>query len=186
MSKLYRHHIIPKHAGGSDDLTNIKMVTLEQHAEEHKLLWEKYGRQEDFIAWRCLSGQISKEDLINEVRSMNGKRQGKINADSGFMKKIQAMHDHKLSGKKAAEVCREKKANAFFNEDIRREICRMGGAAQGKKNAESGHLKRIGLLPRKYHAKHWYTNGEDNLLIKEGKEIPKGYKKGRICQRKKN
>jgi len=186
MSKLYKHHIIPRHAGGSDDSTNIKMVTLEQHAEEHRLLWEKYGRQEDFIAWRCLSGQISKEDLINEIRSMNGKKQGKINAESGFMKKIQQMYDHKLSGKKGAEISRQKKTNAFFNEDLRREICRMGGATQGKNNAESGHLKRISLLPRKYHAKHWYTNGEDNLLIKEGKEIPKGYKKGRICQRKKN
>lgn len=186
MHKLYRHHIIPKHAGGSDDPLNIKLVTLEEHAEEHRLLWEKYGMQEDFIAWRCLSGQISKEELINEIRSMNGKRQGKINVDSGFMKKIQSMSDSKLAGQIAAKVCRENKLNCFFNEELRREVCRKGGAVQGKNNTESGHLKRISLLPRKYHPKHWYTNGVDNVLIKEGKEIPEGYKKGRTCQARMN
>lgn len=186
MAKLYKHHIIPRHAGGSDDPLNIKLVTLEQHAEEHRILWEKYGMQEDFIAWKCLSGQISKEELINEIRSMNGKRQGKINADSGFMKKIQSMYDHKLSGQAGAAVSRERKTNSFFNPDLRRESCKKGGSVQGKNNIKSGHLKRISLLPRKYHPKHWYTNGVDNLLIKEGKEIPEGYKKGRLCQRKNN
>jgi hypothetical protein len=186
MAKLYKHHIVPRHAGGTDDHSNIKLVTLEQHAEEHRILWEKYGIQEDFIAWRCLSGQISKEDAINEVRSLNGKRQGRVNADSGFMKKIQSMYDHKLSGQAAAKLCREKKINCFFNEELRRSVCKKGGAVQGKNNAESGHLKRIALLPRKYHPKHWYTNGVNNLLIKEGKQIPEGYQKGRICRTKNN
>ncbi len=63
MNKLYKHHIVPKHAGGSDDSSNIKLVTLEQHAEEHRLLWEEHGKQEDYLAWKCLSGQISVEQF---------------------------------------------------------------------------------------------------------------------------
>ena len=186
MCKLYKHHIVPKHSGGSDDLSNIKIVTLEQHAEEHRLLWEKYQLYEDFIAWKCLSGQIPKEEIARELNIMNGKRQGKKNAESGFMKKIQKMNDHVISGKLGSEISKQKKTNAFYNEKLRKESSRKGGVAQGKINAESGHLKRIGLLPRKYHPKHWYTNGIDNILIKEGKEVPNGYKKGRTCPPKKN
>jgi hypothetical protein len=186
MSKLYKHHVIPKHAGGSDDPSNIKLVTLEQHAEEHRLLWEKYNRKQDYIAWKCLSGQMSKEDLINEIRSMNGFNQGKVNAQSGFMKYIQTLSDTSAAGKISAEVCREKKVNSFFNDDLRKIACSNGGRVQGLVNAQSGHLKRISLLPRKYTPKHWYNNGITNIMVKEGQNVPDGYKKGRLWQTKKN
>lgn len=56
------HHIVPKHAGGNDDSSNLMRVTIEQHAEEHRKLFEKFGREEDRIAWLALSGQIGKEE----------------------------------------------------------------------------------------------------------------------------
>lgn len=43
--------------GGTEDPSNLVSVTIEEHANLHKELWEKYGKKEDFIAWKCLSGK---------------------------------------------------------------------------------------------------------------------------------
>ena len=62
----HKHHIIPKHMGGTNDPSNLVEVTVEQHALLHKQLWEDLGHQEDYIAWRCLSGQITHQEAIRE------------------------------------------------------------------------------------------------------------------------
>lgn len=49
--------------GGSDDPSNLIELTVEEHAEAHRLLWEKHGRWQDEIAWKALSGQISKSEI---------------------------------------------------------------------------------------------------------------------------
>ena len=55
----HKHHIVPRHMGGSDDSSNLIKLTIEEHAEAHKQLFETHGLQEDYIAWKALSGQIS-------------------------------------------------------------------------------------------------------------------------------
>lgn len=77
MTIYHNHHIIPRHMGGSDDINNLKKVTVGQHAEEHRLLWEKHNLKEDYIAWKALSGQItSAEARIMAVKSANtGRKQ---------------------------------------------------------------------------------------------------------------
>ena len=70
---LHWHHIIPKHAGGTDDSSNMKQITIEDHAEEHKILYEKYGKLEDSLAYRGLLGLISKKDILKELCSRRGK-----------------------------------------------------------------------------------------------------------------
>lgn len=68
------HHIIPKHMNGTDDPENLVELTVEEHAEAHKLLWEKYGRWEDKLAWQGLAGLIGKEELIKQMLSESGKK----------------------------------------------------------------------------------------------------------------
>jgi len=41
MTIYHRHHIIPKHMGGSDNEENIELLTIQQHAEAHKKLCKK-------------------------------------------------------------------------------------------------------------------------------------------------
>lgn len=68
---LHAHHIIPRHAGGTDDPSNIIFLTVEQHAEAHRLLFEQYGRWQDKLAWQMLSGMLGNEDAIR-IAQQNG------------------------------------------------------------------------------------------------------------------
>lgn len=74
----HKHHIIPKHVGGSDDPSNLIELTIEEHAEAHRVLWETYGRPEDKLAWKALSGMLSKQEIISEVCKIGGSKGGKI------------------------------------------------------------------------------------------------------------
>jgi hypothetical protein len=77
MKRIYHmHHIVPKHMGGTDDPSNLKKVTIRQHALEHKKLYEKYGKWEDNVAWLSLSKQIScamatkiAQSLANKIKT---------------------------------------------------------------------------------------------------------------------
>src|ERR1035441_2574757 len=55
------HHKIPKHMGGSDDPSNLVELSIAEHAEAHRILYEQYGLKQDEIAWKMLSGQISSD-----------------------------------------------------------------------------------------------------------------------------
>lgn len=81
----HKHHIIPKHMGGTDEPSNLIELTVEEHANAHKLLWEENGRWQDFVAWKALSGQISTDDLrkelarlANQGRSLSEEHKNKI------------------------------------------------------------------------------------------------------------
>lgn len=56
------HHIIPKHAGGTDDPSNLVRLTVAEHADAHRLLWEQHGRPEDKLAWLLLSGKTNEAE----------------------------------------------------------------------------------------------------------------------------
>lgn len=75
MSIYHKHHIIPKHMGGSDDPSNLVQVTVEQHANLHKQLWEDLGDIRDYYAWLGLSKR--EEEKIRLRCSLGGKIGGK-------------------------------------------------------------------------------------------------------------
>ena len=69
----HKHHIIPRHAGGSNDPSNLIELTVEEHALAHKKLFFIYGRWQDEIAWLTLSGQIGKEEATRRAISATHK-----------------------------------------------------------------------------------------------------------------
>lgn len=72
----HTHHILPIHAGGLNDPSNLVKLTIQEHAEAHKKLWEEHGCWQDEIAWKALSGQVDKEEIISKVLSEAGKKGG--------------------------------------------------------------------------------------------------------------
>lgn len=160
--------------GGSDDPENLILLSLEEHATAHKLLFEEHNKHEDYVAWKCLAGSMCKEEIIIELIRLGGIKQGNINAKSGHMKRIQPLGSS-TGGKNSSKVCREKEVNAFFDPVLRRNIAKLGGEVQGKVNAMNGHLKRISQLPNvRNTGKIWITNGIENKMVKNESEIPNG------------
>jgi hypothetical protein len=50
--------------GGTDDPSNIVELTVEEHADAHRKLYEQYGKLEDYYAWQGLSGNITKREIF--------------------------------------------------------------------------------------------------------------------------
>lgn len=64
--------------GGSDDPSNLIELSVEEHAEAHRVLYENYKKWEDYIAWKTLSGQISMSEAKLLVQQ-EGRRKGGLN-----------------------------------------------------------------------------------------------------------
>ena len=67
------HHIVPKHMGGTDDKSNLVKLTLEEHAEAHRKLYEEHGRWQDRLAWKGLSSQITQAEAHSVASSLSNK-----------------------------------------------------------------------------------------------------------------
>jgi len=74
MKRIYHiHHIVPKHMGGTDDKNNLQKLTIKQHADAHKKLYEQYGHWQDKVAYETLSGQHDRKESIRKVRIASNK-----------------------------------------------------------------------------------------------------------------
>jgi hypothetical protein len=66
--RKHKHHLIPRHMGGTDDEDNLTPpISIPLHAEFHRVLYEDFGRKEDLIAWKALSGRITSEEARLEA-----------------------------------------------------------------------------------------------------------------------
>ena len=65
----HKHHIVPRHVGGTNDPSNLIELSIIDHAEAHKLLYEQHGRWQDYVAWQGLAMMVDKEELIRLIQS---------------------------------------------------------------------------------------------------------------------
>jgi hypothetical protein len=70
METYHLHHIIPRHAGGTDDPSNLVRVTREQHAEIHRQRWLALGDYYDCCAANVLSGNWTVEQARKEAAKL--------------------------------------------------------------------------------------------------------------------
>ena len=107
----HKHHIIPRHAGGGDEPTNIVELTIPEHAEAHKKIYEEHGRWQDEVAWRALSKQISCAEAIKEAQikgNLGSKRRVGYITPEETKRKISESN----RGKKATDETRRKMSEA--------------------------------------------------------------------------
>lgn len=149
------HHIIPRHAGGTDEPSNLIRLTIPEHAEAHRLLYEQFGRDEDRLAWMALSGMIGKEQIIREAMLIGAKKGGVIGGRrrglAGKGKKKPAGFGAKLSARNTGEgnprhghitTDQEKLVRSI---SVKQHIESVGGADtwQGTLNLKNSTIKKI-------------------------------------------
>jgi hypothetical protein len=154
----HKHHIIPKYKGGTDDPFNLVEVTVTQHAMFHYCNWRLWGEKYDWLAWRGLTGEIGKEEIILQAR-LEGSRRGLQKAHTMGSTPARKKHAQKIQplAMQAALTpeSRAKRINSF----------KAIGHQRGQSNSQYGTM--------------WVTNGETNKKIKKNEPIPEGYSPGR-------
>jgi len=84
----HKHHKIIFKNGQRIRTNELITYTIEEHAAEHKRLWEKGKHWKDYVAWQGLSGQIKSKDVIMEVYKQNGKANQKYTQTKEAIRKM--------------------------------------------------------------------------------------------------
>ncbi len=61
----HKHHIIPKHMGGSDDPSNLIELSVEEHSQAHLKLYEQYGKKKICVLTTCYLERAKIQSLRN-------------------------------------------------------------------------------------------------------------------------
>lgn len=96
----HNHHIIPVHSGGTNQPGNMIELTIPEHAEAHRTLWENNGDIRDYIAWKALLGQLSSVEMMLFRNQLAHEKKLK----NGFYKKLGKLNSKRLKGVSRAEV----------------------------------------------------------------------------------
>lgn len=78
MTIYHNHHFVPRHAGGSEDPSNIMRVSVAEHAALHYERWVVTGDELDRVAWKFLAGQIRMSEAKKLAKLEGCRRGGKI------------------------------------------------------------------------------------------------------------
>jgi hypothetical protein len=76
---MHKHHKIIFKDGKRIRTNTLMELTVEEHALEHKRLYEEGGSWKDKVAWKALSGQMKGYEIQQEVRRLG--RLGKKSSD---------------------------------------------------------------------------------------------------------
>lgn len=134
MTIYHKHHIIPRHMGGTDEPSNLIKLTIEEHAVAHKTLWEEHGLWQDKIAWQMLSGQISGAEAAQEVRRLANL--GKKKSEETKKKISISKSNPSMITRKKMSVAKKGNKHRLGKEhtDETKEKCRIAAINQEKRN----------------------------------------------------
>jgi hypothetical protein len=111
------HHIVPKHLGGSDDLDNLILLSLLDHAIAHFVRYKIEKNPKDAWAYNRLIRTFNESSLIISTPPTNlGKRWSKeINAKKGRFGNQNAMSRPEIKKKHYQAVLKTAKTGAYSN-----------------------------------------------------------------------
>jgi len=132
------HHIIPryrcKELGINPNFPeNLIELSVEEHAESHRILWEGGGRQEDLVAWKGLTEQIGKEEIF-----LGTSRIGGLNNRG---KKKSKEHRRKLASALRGRTYEE--MNLEYSQERKKKISEAMKGNRSSKNHSSPEYKKV-------------------------------------------
>lgn len=176
----HKHHIIPKHMGGTNEINNLIELTIKEHAEAHRKLYEDHGRIQDKVAWLGLSGIIPYAEIIHTLQSegMRGDKNpmyGKPAANRGI--KRPGIGGRKKGTKWSAEerLSKEHMRTTQQHKDV---MAAVYADPNRNANISKNSKGKIGAATGKV----WYNNLIEEKYFIIGQE-PDGYIRGRLSKK---
>lgn len=174
----HKHHIIPKHMGGPDDPSNLVELTVEEHAEAHRKLYEEHGHLQDKLAWLGLLKLIDTAEIVRTLQSegMKGSKNpmyGKPAPNRGV--KRPGVGGRKKGTKWSADE-RAKKMSILADPEHQEKMKKVYSDPERNKKISEKTKGKVGVG----RGKKWYNNGIDENLYAEP---PAGWTLGRITKR---
>jgi|688.fasta_scaffold00037_201 hypothetical protein len=145
------HHIIPRYMGGTNDPSNLIELSVEEHAEAHKKLWEENGNWQDLIAWKSLSGQISGDDLRREITRLTWLGRNHSPESIEKIKKARSKQITTEETRKKMSLARKgKKLNWETNTTTPEANAKRSETMKGrpKEKIQCPHCKKVGGKPQ--------------------------------------
>lgn len=131
--------------GGTNDPSNIELLTVSDHANRHYELWYIHGSEYDYLAWKGLSGQISKIDLIKKIQSIANTGKFMSEETRELIRQANLGTKHPERGIK---ISLAKKGKTIITEETKKKI---GKAQIGRKHSQESKDKRAEKLQKEYH-----------------------------------
>lgn len=125
----HKHHIVPRHRGGSDAPENIIELSVQEHALWHWCEWRLWSHEYDRIAWLSLSGQIAVSDARRQAQLIGASLGGSISA--------------RLRKEKGNGIGDWNRLTQHVKTIATPESCKKGGSAAGRLLVESGKFEQI-------------------------------------------
>ena len=178
--KKHKHHVIPKHMGGSDDPSNLIELTVEEHAEAHRLLYETHGHTQDKVAWLGLAGIMPYAEIIYTLLSEGKKGNknpmfGKPAPNRGI--KRPGVGGRKKGTKWSAEE-RATKEKIRSTTEYKEKMAAVYSDPVRNANISKNNKGKIGAAT----GKAWYNNGiEEKYFVVD--QQPKGFFRGRLTRK---
>lgn len=143
-----KHHIIPKHIGGTNDASNMINLTYRQHITAHLLLYRVYRRIEDLTAYKLMRGlevsrKIAISKMIGERHKLSGHiyELGRKNVESGFFASIRTKESCSVGGKASGAIAKSTGQILSIRTD---EGSILGGKVGGAIATETGQIQQLG------------------------------------------
>ena len=113
----HEHHIVPRHAGGTNDPSNLLKCNIAMHAFMHEQRYIDLGDKYDKLAAATLRGQVSKQEGIRLAMQESGRRSSQLNIGKKYSDERKRKISESHMGKKLSENHRRSISNSIRNSD---------------------------------------------------------------------
>lgn len=178
--KKHKHHIIPKHMGGSNDVSNLVELTIEEHAEAHRILYETHGHTQDKVAWLGLAGIMPYAEIIYTLLSEG--RKGNKNPMFGKAAPNRGVKRPGVGGRKKGTKWsveeRATKEKIRSTTEYKEKMASVYSDPIRNANISKNNKGKFGAAT----GKAWYNNGiEEKYFVVD--QQPKGFARGRLIRK---
>lgn len=162
---LYKHRVIPGHAGGTYDKENVVMLSYYFHAAAHYIRYQVFKEIGDFRAYSMMLGQTEQEKLAiaKMADQLGGKARSKQmleNLQNFYDPEFQKLYGYKDRGKLNVESGFLDKLNKHITEnnpELRSRAGKFGSQAQQKimRDEKKGFFSTTAYIQKLGNLKRW-------------------------------